>query len=236
VDKKLNLEYIQSRISTAAAKSNRPVTDITLVAVSKTFPVEDVVTFSDMGLMDFGENKVQELVEKSTSFRHVLPERPIRWHAIGHLQRNKVKDVLETISLFHALDSIRLANTIQDKAEEKGIELPVLVQVNVSGEDSKFGIQPHELDAFMDQIQAFRRVRVRGLMTLASPAENPEEVRPQFIHLRELSDSVKDRFVDPSNPQLSMGMSSDFEVAIEEGATLVRVGSSLFGGRTYLSP
>lgn len=236
MDKKQNLDEILGRIQDAARKSGKNASDITLIAVSKTFPVEDVVAFSDLGQLHFGENKVQELVDKTQSFTALRPDKAIQWHAIGHLQRNKVKDIIGITSLFHALDSVRLAQTIQQKAEERDVFMPVLIQVNVSGEDSKFGIQPHQLDGLMDELQSLNRIQVKGLMTLAAPAENPEEIRPQFAHLRNLSLQVKDRFVDPSNPQLSMGMSSDYEVAIEEGATLVRIGSSLFGGRSYLSP
>jgi len=229
------LERITAKIESAAARSGRPPEDVTLVAVSKTFPLADIVSFAQLGQMDFGENKVQEFVRKTDDLKAHHPDLAVRWHSIGHLQRNKAKELIGRTHLFHALDSITLAQTLQKRLEAASQTLDCLIQVNVSGEESKFGLEPGQLDAFLDNALTNDRLNIKGLMTLASPAENPEDIRPQFALLRELSQSVLDRLKIDGSPVLSMGMSSDFEVAIEEGATLVRVGSSLFGGRTYES-
>jgi len=226
---------IQDKIKSATLASGRKERDVELVSVSKTFPLKDILSFAHLGQVDFGENKVQEFVHKANEHHKMEGTPPIRWHLIGHLQRNKAKELVGRVHLFHALDSLRLATALNHHLEDASQTLSCLIQVNVSGEESKFGMEPAELDQFMDSVLALPHIRVEGLMTLASPAENPEEVRPQFALLRTLSESVRDRLTFVSTPTLSMGMSSDFEVAIEEGATLVRVGSSLFGGRSYVS-
>jgi pyridoxal phosphate enzyme (YggS family) len=233
VTHKERLDQIRDQIRTAALRSGRNEDEITLVAVSKTFPLSDIISFAHLGQVDFGENKLQEFVQKADELARTHPEMPVRWHCIGHLQRNKAKDLIGRTHLFHALDSLRLAQTLQQRLTDRQSELNCLVQVNVSGEASKFGLEPHQLDAFMDNVLMHDRLNILGLMTLAAPAEDPESVRPQFAMLRKLAESVQDRLKTGAKPVLSMGMSSDFEVAIEEGATLVRVGSSLFGGRTY---
>jgi PLP dependent protein len=235
VNQKDRLSSIQDKIRSAAATSGRNEDAVTLVAVSKTFPLEDILSFGNLGQLDFGENKVQEFIQKSDEHRSLKNAPAIQWHLIGHLQRNKVKDIVGRAHLFHALDSVRLGKSLNRHLEEVNSSLSCLIQVNVSGEDSKFGISPSELDQFVDQMLGFDQLRLKGLMTLASPSHNSNEVRPQFAHLRALSESVSDRLTFDDFPVLSMGMSSDFEVAIEEGATIIRVGSSLFGGRTYES-
>lgn len=231
MNQKERLQQIQDEIHEAAKRSGRRGSDVTLVAVSKTFPIEDVLSFAKLGQVDFGENKIQEFVQKTKDYVAFSGAPAIRWHVIGHLQRNKAKELLGKTHLFHALDSVRLAETLHAQLNERKQSLRCLVQVNVSGEESKFGLQPNELDSFVDQISAFPTIKIGGLMTLAAPTENLETVRPQFALLRSLSESVRDRLDFTITPELSMGMSSDFEVAIEEGATIVRVGSSLFGER-----
>jgi pyridoxal phosphate enzyme (YggS family) len=224
------LAAIRDRISQAAGRAGRSSDEVTLIAVSKTFPEEAILEVASFGQVAFGENKVQELVRKTDALGKGTPDQPLEWHHIGHLQRNKVKDVIGRVALFHALDSVRLGQAMQNRLEGQNTTLDCLVQVNVSGEESKFGISPGALDTVMDELSVFERVRVRGFMTLASPAANPEDVRHELALLRTLAQSVSDRIVDRM-PLLSMGMSSDYEVAIEEGATHVRIGSAIFGTR-----
>jgi len=232
MERQERLAAITERISAAAQRSARSASDVTLIAVSKTFPSEAIVEVSRYGQVHFGENKVQELVQKSDALGSGTDEHPITWHMIGHLQRNKARDVVGRAGMFHALDSEKLASALQNRLELASLSLDCLVQVNVSGEDSKFGISPGEIDSFMDTLQTFDRIHLRGLMTLARPAPDPELIRGEFALLRQCCESVSDR-LSKGEPILSMGMSSDFEVAIEEGATHVRVGSALFGARTY---
>ncbi|MDA0682973.1 MAG: YggS family pyridoxal phosphate-dependent enzyme [Bacteroidetes bacterium] len=224
------LAAMRQSISNAAARSGRNADDVTLIAVSKTFPSSDIVAASRAGQVDFGENKVQELISKVDELGSGTVEHPIVWHHIGHLQRNKVKDIIGRALLFHALDSTRLAQALQARLEAEDTSLKCLIQVNVSGETSKFGIEPDDLGRFMDAISACDRVIPTGLMTLAAPVSDAEKARPELVLLRRLGESISDRLLD-GVCQLSMGMSSDYEVAIEEGATHVRVGSAIFGTR-----
>lgn len=224
------LDHIRDRIADAAYRAGRSPESVTLIAVSKTFPEDAILEVAAHGQQAFGENKVQELVRKTDALGNGTTEVPLEWHHIGHLQRNKVKDIIGRVALFHALDSVRLGRALQNRLESEEAQIDCLVQVNVSGEDSKFGIAPAELDRIMDELSGFDRIGLRGFMTLASPADNPEDVRSEMAHLRTLAESVSDRIVD-GLPLLSMGMSGDFEVAIEEGATHVRIGSAIFGSR-----
>ncbi|MEM6784336.1 MAG: YggS family pyridoxal phosphate-dependent enzyme [Bacteroidota bacterium] len=226
---------LRMRIDEAAERSGRAPSDVTLVAVSKTFPLADVVAARAAGLRDFGENRVQELDEKAHALpgAWMNPDEPdaVRWHHIGSLQRNKAKAVCEVADLFHALDSPRLATALDKRAAAVGRVLPCLVQVNVSGEASKSGLAPSDTLAFVDSLSGYHHLKPVGLMTLAVQASTPEAVervvRPQFQLLRRLAEEAgRERL-----PYLSMGMSGDFEVAIEEGATHVRIGSALFGQR-----
>jgi len=231
MDRKERLAEISDRISSAALRSGRTRDDVTLIAVSKTFPADAVVEVSALGQVHFGENKVQELVQKCDSLGFGTEEHPIIWHMIGHLQRNKARDVVGRARMFHALDSLRLGSALQNRLEMSSSSMDCLIQVNVSGEDSKFGVSPLDLDSLVDSLQAFDRINIRGLMTLASPTPHPESIRGEFALLRESCAVISDR-LSAGAPVLSMGMSSDFEVAIEEGATHVRIGSALFGART----
>ena len=177
----------------------------------------------------FGENKVQELVDKYGA----LPE-DIHWHMIGHLQRNKVKYIIDKAELIHSVDSLRLAETIEKEAEKHNITANILIEVNVAREESKFGVMPEELDEIVEKIAGFNHLNVKGLMTIAPYVENPEENRAVFARLRKLSVDIASKNVDNMNMSiLSMGMTNDYEVAVEEGATMVRVGTGIFGERDY---
>lgn len=223
-----NLETINKRIQNAQAKSPYGQ-EVKLVAVSKTKPESDIMEAYDAGIRDFGENKVQELVSKYED----LPK-DIRWHLIGHLQRNKVKYIIGKTYLIHSVDSLRLAQEIEKEAAKKNVTVDILVQVNISGEESKFGVTKEEAPALVDEIIKMPHINLKGLMTIAPETSNPEEIRYVFKGLKELSIDIKYLNRD-NNPvcELSMGMSGDFEAAIVEGATYVRIGSSIFGARNY---
>lgn len=225
------LADIRERIAAACARAGRSSNEVTLVSVTKTFPIEVISAAMEAGLDEFGENKVQELVPKAQAIPGHQNGGRVTWHAIGHLQRNKAKEVVRYADLFHALDSVRLAQELDARAAQAGRILPCLIQVNVSGEESKFGVDPIAVEPLLNELVGFEHLSIRGLMTLASPADDPEEVRPQFRLLRQLAERL--RAENKADLQiLSMGMSGDFEVAIEEGATHVRIGSALFGSRS----
>lgn len=224
-----NVQEIRRRIAEACRRAGRDPEDVTLVAVSKTFSVDDIMAAMAAGVTDFGENRVQEFALKSDAIPSLYAQGSVRWHMIGHLQRNKARDVVRRADVFHALDSARLAKELDRRSEEASRILPCLVQVNVSGETSKFGLEPEEAHRFIRSSVEYPNLRISGLMTLAAPVEEPEEVRPQFRLMREIRDAAKRDI--PTMDWLSMGMSGDFEVAIEEGATHVRIGSALFGRR-----
>lgn len=220
-----NLEKVRARIAAACARAGRSPEEVTLVAVSKTFPAPDVREAWDAGQEVFGESRVQEAEAK-------IPLLPgaLRWHLIGHLQRNKVRRALPLFELIQSVDSVELAQAIDRIAAELGLFPRVLLEVNVAGEASKFGFSPESLEREIDALLELPRVQVEGLMTIAPFAEDPELARPHFRALRELRDRLASRCGVPLET-LSMGMSGDFEVAVEEGATIVRVGSAIFGGR-----
>lgn len=223
------LAEVQRRIAGACERAGREVETVHLVGVSKTFPLERLKEAAHAGLLVFGENKAQELAEKRTQWE---PQPPgIKWHFIGHLQRNKARFVAEHADVFHALDSVRLARALDRQCTESGRCLTCFLQVNVSGEESKFGVEPADVGRLLAEVAEFDAIEVRGLMTLAAPTPDPELVRPQFARLREAAErhSAAGRYPLES---LSMGMSGDFEVAVEEGATHVRVGSAIFGSRS----
>lgn len=226
---KENLEHVENKINDACKISGRKREDVTLIAVSKTKPVEVLQEAYDLGVRVFGENKVQELVDKFEA----LPK-DIHWHMIGHLQRNKVKYIIDKVDLIHSVDSVRLAETIEKEAAKKDITVNILIEVNVAKEDTKFGLMPEEVDGFIDEISQFSHIRVVGLMTIAPYVENPEENRDVFAALRKLSVDIANKNVDNVNVSiLSMGMTNDYQVAVEEGATMVRVGTGIFGERDY---
>jgi PLP dependent protein len=227
-----NLAEVRARIERACVNSGRDVSKLTLVGVTKTFPLAAVSAGIGAGLTDFGENRVQELAEKAELVPGKYGGGDVCWHLIGPLQRNKVKSALQYMDLFHALDSVRLAEALNRRCADMDRTLECLVQVNVSREESKSGVVPEEAHAFVDEMAGFEHLTIRGFMTLAAPAETHDArervVRPQFKLLRQLRDSYRG---GASLDLLSMGMSDDLEVAVEEGATHVRIGSALFGER-----
>ena len=224
-----NLAEVEKHVCEACERAGRSRDEVTLIAVSKTKPVSMIEELLPGGTRDFGENKVQELMEKY----EVLPKE-IRWHLIGHLQRNKVKYIVDKAYLIHSVDSVRLAEAIDQEAEKKGIVMPVLVEVNVASEESKFGVRVEECADFIENIAKMEHISVEGLMTIAPFVENAEDNRKYFAKLRELSVDISAKNIDNVNMRdLSMGMTGDYEVAIEEGATMVRVGTGIFGERNY---
>ncbi len=216
---------LRARMDAACARVGRPPEEVTLVAVTKTHPPETLVAAAAAGLMHLGENRVQELHAK----RQALPELPVTWHHIGHVQTNKARDAVRDADLVHGVDSVRLAEALARRAVQEGTPLSVLVQVNISGEASKDGCAPADAPALLAHLATLDGLRLQGLMGIAGPAEDPEHARPDFRLLRGLRDAA--RTDAHPLPMLSMGMSGDFEVAIEEGATHVRIGTALFGGR-----
>lgn len=226
---KENLEQVRENIKKACEKVGRDVSEITLISVSKTKPVPMLQEAYDAGNRDFGENKVQEIMDKYP----VLPQ-DIRWHMIGHLQRNKVKYIVNKVFLIHSVDSLRLAEEISSQAEKKQVEVDVLVEVNIAQEESKFGTSREEAISLVEEIAKLPHVHVKGLMTIAPFVENPEDNRKYFRQIKELSvDIMKKNIDNVSMGVLSMGMTGDYMVAVEEGATMVRVGTGIFGERNY---
>ena len=224
-----NLAQVEENIEAACRRAGRNRDEVTLIAVSKTKPVSMLQEAYDLGVRVFGENKVQELTEKY----EVLPG-DIHWHLIGHLQRNKVKYIIDKAELIHSVDSLRLAETIEKEAAKHQMTASVLIEVNVAKEESKFGLMPEELDGFVDKISVFPHIRVKGLMTIAPFVSDPEENRPIFARLRKLSVDIARKNIDNITMSiLSMGMTNDYQIAIEEGATMVRVGTGIFGARDY---
>ena len=222
---KNNLEIINEKIKKAALKANRNPQEIKLVAVTKTATIEQIKEAISVGVKIIGENKVQEAKEK-----YQILSADIEWHLVGHLQTNKVKYAIEIFDLIHSVDSIKLAKEIDRRSLQFGMITNVLVEVNVSGEETKYGIKPEEVEPFLKEISEFSRTRVRGLMTIAPIAEDKEEVRPYFRKLRELFKEIKSKNIkNVKMDYLSMGMTEDFEVAVEEGANMVRIGRGIFG-------
>ena len=225
-----NLRDVEKRIEEACKRSNRDPKEVTLIAVSKTKPVEMLQEVYDAGARNFGENKVQEIMDK---YDH-LPQ-DIHWHMIGHLQRNKVKYIVDKVQMIHSVDSLRLAETIDKEAKKKNVTVPILIEVNVAEEDSKFGLSLEEVTALAEEISKLSNVRVCGLMTVAPFVEDPEENREVFRSLKKLSVDIAAKNINNVTMSvLSMGMTGDYEVAVQEGATMVRVGTGIFGERDYL--
>lgn len=220
------LESIRARIAAAEARAGRAPGSVTLLAVSKTFPAQDVAEAYAAGQRAFGENRLQELMEKMPA----LPADCV-WHLIGPLQRNKARKALEQgLSLIQAVDSLKLAQALSRIAGELGCSAPILLEVNIDGEASKHGFSPQELSEQWEQLTALPNLDIQGLMCIPAPVEQAESARPAFAALRALAEALRARGPLPL-PTLSMGMSHDFEIAIEEGATLVRVGTAIFGHR-----
>lgn len=226
---KENYSIVMKNILKACEKAGRDPESVKLIAVSKTKPAEDIEEIYSLGQRDFGENKVQELSQKI----EILPD-DIKWHLIGHLQHNKVKYIIGKTELIHSVDSERLALTISKEAVKHNVTADVLIEVNVAGEESKFGVTTDETIELIEKISKLPGIHICGLMTIAPFVADPEENRPVFRKLRELSVDIADKKIDNVTMSvLSMGMTNDYMVAIEEGATLVRVGTAIFGERQY---
>lgn len=226
---KENYSIVRENILKACEKAGRDPESVKLIAVSKTKPAEDIEEIYSLGQRDFGENKVQELSQKI----EILPD-DIKWHLIGHLQHNKVKYIIGKTKLIHSVDSERLALTISKEAVKHNVTADVLIEVNVAGEESKFGVTTDETIELIEKISKLPGIHICGLMTIAPFVADPEENRPVFRKLRELSVDIADKKIDNVTMSvLSMGMTNDYMVAIEEGATLVRVGTAIFGERQY---
>ena len=224
-----NYNTVKENIRKACEKAGRPAEEVTLLAVSKTKPVDMLMDVYRAGARDFGENKVQELMDK-------IPQMPsdIRWHMIGHLQRNKVKYIVDKVWLIHSVDSLRLAEEISREAVKKQVEVNILIEVNVAQEESKFGTTVEETTELIRSIAGLPGVHIKGLMTIAPFVEDPEENRTYFQKLRQLAVDIRNKNIDNVSMNiLSMGMTGDYMVAAEEGSTIVRVGTGIFGERDY---
>jgi pyridoxal phosphate enzyme (YggS family) len=220
-----NIDLIQKRIAAACGRARRDPKSVTLVAVTKSQPPEVIAEAARLGLTLFGENKIQEAKAKIPQCSSRL-----RWHFIGHLQTNKARDAVELFEMVQSVDSLHLAEELNKRAEQAAKRLPILLEVNIVGEASKFGYQPEKLRAELEQLNELPRLEIHGLMSVPPWTRNPEDVRPVFRQMRELKAECEQRLGAPL-PHLSMGMTGDFEVALEEGATMVRIGTALFGER-----
>ena len=226
---KENLLQVEQNIKEACKRANRKRSEVTLISVSKTKPIETLKEAYDLGVRVFGENKVQELEQKIPAFGS-----DVSWHMIGHLQRNKVKYIVGKVDLIHSVDSLRLAEEIQKESEKKNVVSNILIEVNVAEEESKFGITCEEVLDLVKTISEFPNIHIRGLMTIAPYVVDSEENRWIFRKIKDLSVDINDKNIDNVDMDiLSMGMTGDYTVAIEEGATHVRVGTGIFGERNY---
>ena len=226
---KENLANVEKNIEQACKNAGRSRDEVTLIAVSKTKPVEMLQEIYDENIRDFGENKVQELCSKMEQ----LPS-DIRWHMLGHLQRNKVKYIVGKVELIHSVDTYRLAEEINIQAKKQNVIVPILVEVNIAHEESKFGISAEDAILLVEEISKLENIRIKGLMTIAPYVENPEDNRLYFRKIKQLSVDITNKNIDNVFMEiLSMGMTGDYMVAIEEGATMVRVGTGIFGERNY---
>ncbi len=226
---KENLEIVEENIQKACKKAGRDRSEVTLIAVSKTKPVSDIRQAMDCGITVFGENKVQEIRDKTAEIKE-----PLSWHMIGHLQANKVKYLPGVACMIHSVDNDKLAAEIEKQAAKHDLVMDVLIEVNMAHEDTKFGITPEETIDFVKRIGAYEHLNIRGLMTIAPYTDDPESNREYFKGLRLLKDEINSfGFPGVKMDTLSMGMTGDYMVAIEEGATLVRVGTGIFGERDY---
>ena len=227
---KENYEQVRRNIDKACERAGRSPEDVTLIAVSKTKPLSDIEELlADTNAVDFGENKVQELVDKYESV-----SRPVNWHMIGHLQTNKVKYIVDKVCMIHSVDSLNLAKTIEKEAEKHNVTVSILIEVNVAQEETKFGLACDEVLPLIMEIKNMPHIKVKGLMTIAPFVDDPEDNRVYFRKLRDLSLDIQSKSIDNIDMSvLSMGMTNDYEVAVEEGATLVRVGTGIFGARNY---
>jgi PLP dependent protein len=230
----IDIRYILDKVREAALQSGRASEAITVVGVTKTISVDKIAEAVKSGIFEIGENRVQEALSKREPLEAILPKEsyPLRWHLIGHLQHNKAKLAVPFFDLIHSVDSLRLAEEINRQAEVRNTKTEILLQVNVSGEKTKFGFHPRDLELFLNSISRLSHIRIKGLMTLAPYSEDPEYSRPSFCKLKKIFDQLsKQEYANVEMTTLSMGMSQDYQVAIEEGATLVRIGRAIFGER-----
>ena len=224
-----NIENIRKNIDAACKRSGRDPKDVLLLAVSKTVDVDRIKVAVDCGLNSLGENRVQEIMEKYEPMGE-----NVKWHLIGHLQTNKVKYIIDKVELIHSVESIKLAEEINKQAKKHNLVMDVLVEVNMADEDSKFGVKPEETESFIRELALMDNIRVRGLMTVAPNVENGEENRVYFRNMKQLLVDINAKNINNINMDiLSMGMTGDYETAVEEGATIVRVGTGIFGKRDY---
>lgn len=224
-----NLKTVEAKVQAACDTAGRDRSEVTLIAVSKTKPIEMLQEIYDAGVRDFGENKVQELTEKY----EVMPK-DMKWHMIGHLQRNKVKYIVDKAALIHSVDSLRLAQEISKEAVKKEVTVPILIEVNISQEETKFGLAEDEVFSLIEEVSKLPNIQIKGLMTVAPPVADANENRPIFRKIKQLSVDITNKNIDNVTMEiLSMGMTNDYTTAIEEGATMVRVGTGIFGERDY---
>lgn len=243
-----NITNVLQRIEEACKRSHRSKEEVVLIAVSKTKPITMLKEAYNAGIREFGENKVQELCDKDEKVKSFLRDNQtefptaqtanlsheINWHMIGHLQRNKVKYIIDKVKLIHSVDSLRLAEQINIEAKKKGVIVDILIEINIADEESKFGVKPSEAEALIREISSLSSIRVKGLMTVAPYTENAEENRSFFKKMHQLYVDINEKNIDNVTMKiLSMGMTGDYEVAIEEGSTMVRVGTGIFGERNY---
>ena len=224
-----NLEVVEKKIEEACKRAGRDRSEVTLIAVSKTKPVSDIRQAMDCGIRTFGENKVQEIKDKTTEITD-----PLNWHMIGHLQANKVKYLPGRVCMIHSVDNRKLADEIEKQFAKADEKIDVLIEVNMANEDTKFGLSKEEVPSFVEEISTLPHLNIRGLMTIAPYTEDPESNRVYFKGLKELMESINAMEIPGVKMDtLSMGMTGDYQVAIEEGATFVRVGTGIFGERNY---
>ena len=228
-----NIEKVREIIAEAAVKSGRSADDVLLLAVTKLHSPEEMNEAVDAGVTDIGENKVQEVLRKYDDVK------PVRWHLIGHLQTNKVRQIIDKVVMIHSVDSLHLAEEIEKRAAACGITMDILIQIDPAEQETKFGVDPEELHELIRGIaEECPHVRVRGLMCIAPFCEDPEDTRPFFREVKKIYDRCGEEFRDTENVEmkyLSMGMTNDFRIAVEEGSNLVRVGTAIFGVRDYRS-
>lgn len=224
-----NILNIKENVKNTCAKIGRDPNEIKIIAVTKTVDVDKIKLAIKYGMNCIGENKVQEILEKYDKI-----DESIEWHMIGHLQTNKVKYIIDKVHLIHSLDSIKLASEIEKRAERINKTINTLIQINVADEDSKFGIHPSEIDSFINKLLKFKYLKIKGLMTIAPYVENPEDVRNYFKQMKSIFDNLKEKYEENIEMKyLSMGMTNDYLVAIEEGANIIRIGTGIFGERNY---
>ena len=227
---KRNTKEILERVSNAANKSGRSLDDVTIISVTKTVGIDKINEVVSNGIINLGENRVQEFNNK---FNNLLNNN-VKWHMIGHLQTNKVKYIIDKIELIHSVESIKLAKEINKKAQQKNITAKVLIELNIGEEDSKYGISEDNIIDLLKQLEKLNNIKIYGLMTVAPYCENPEDVRWVFQKMKAIYDNISNmKFKNTEMKYLSMGMTNDFEIAIEEGANMVRIGTGFFGERNY---